>query len=323
MTVRLRRPAWLLWVEGGVLALALTLTLPDAGAIWVGLVALPVMVYGWLGARIVGLAPGNRVGWLLSGAAVTAAVGLAGTAYDDFGRIHGVPPLPLADAVYLVVSTFVFPAIGVCLLIAFLSFPDGRLPSPRWRPVTWLIVAIGVAGTVVMLGEVELASRGLSPAWARTGIFDPPFEVVVAIGAATAFLVTVASLAVRSRRASSEDRRPIRGLLISLLLMASTLPIFALFAGDDQNWVIVFTAFAILTLGFLVFIPFSISIAMLRHGLFEYEVGIRKTLARHLLASVIVLLSALVCFLLGSTFLGAFLAGGGGRQLEPTIAATG
>jgi signal transduction histidine kinase len=319
MTLR-PRPAGLLWIEGGFLALALALTLPDPSTIWVAIVALPVLVYGWIGARIVGLAPGNRVGWLLSGAAVCAAVGVAGTAYEAFGRTHAARPLPLADAVQVLLVTLPLPVIGTCLLLAFLSFPEGRLPSPRWRPVTWLIVAIGLAGVVAMLGDDELASRGMSPAWARSGIFEPPFALVVAFAAAAAFLVTVASLAVRARRASKEDRRPIRGLLVSLLLMAAVLPVLAIFANDDGNWLIVFPAFMVLTLGVLVLIPFSLSIAMLRYGLFAYEVGIRKTIARTLLVIVIIVAAALLVFLVASTVLGSILAGGNGGGISPLLA---
>jgi signal transduction histidine kinase len=310
-------PATMLWVEVGLLALALVLALPDPGAVWVGFVGLPILVYGWLGARIASRVPRNPVGWLLSGAAATAAIGVAGTAYHAFGRA-----LPLADAVHVLVVACSLPAIGVCLLLAFLSFPEGRLPSPRWRPVTWLIATTGAAASIAMLGDNELVARGLSPAWARTGVFGSPFPDIVAIAAGTAFLATAASLAVRARRASREERRPIRGLLVSLLLMAAMLPIIAVFANDDDSWLIVFPAFAVLALGVLVLIPFSLSIAMLRWGLFDYEIGIRKTIARTLLTLVIFLVAVPVVFLIGSTSLGLFMAGGGGPSsaMGPALA---
>jgi signal transduction histidine kinase len=307
-------------MEAGLVVVALLLTLPEPAAIGTALVAIPILVYGWLGARIAARAPGNAVGWQLSIAAMAGALGVAATAYHSFGRTHVVDDLPLARAVHVLGEVLPMPVVGVCLLVAILSFPDGRLPSPRWRPVVWLVLLTGAAAAVAVLGGAELIVAGLSPTWARTGVFAPPFPDVVVVAAGVAFLLAVASLAVRARRASAEERRPIRGLLISLLLMASTLPIFALFAGDDEHWLIVFPALAILTLGILVFIPFSISIAMLRYGLFEYEVGIRKALARHLLLSVIVLLSALICLLLGTTVMGGFLAGVGGRGVGPVIA---
>jgi signal transduction histidine kinase len=314
----LRRPRALLLTEALIVVLGIGFTLPDSGVIGIALLAVPTLVYGWLGARIAERAPENRVGWLLSAASVTAALAVAGTAYHSFDQTHAVSPLPFSRGIHVLVETLPFPMIGVFLLIAFLSFPDGRLPSPRWRAVVWLLVAIGVAGSIVLLGN-SLVAVGLNPLWARTWLLASPFPDLVVTTAGAGFLLTVASLAVRSRRASPEERRPIRGLLVSLLLMAATLPLFAFFAADD-NWIIVFPAFALLVLGVLVLIPFSLSVAMLRYGLFEYELGIKKTLARHLLVVVIVLLAALLSFLLGSTIAGVFLAGGQDQRLGPVIA---
>jgi signal transduction histidine kinase len=101
--------------------------------------------------------------------------------------------------------------------------------------------------------------------------------------------------------------------------MAAALPVLVIFANDDGNWLIVFPAFVVLTLGLLVLIPFSLSIAMLRYGLFEYEVGIRKTIARTLLVIVIIVLAALLVFLIASTLLGAFLAGGQEGAVGPAL----
>jgi signal transduction histidine kinase len=73
-------------------------------------------------------------------------------------------------------------------------------------------------------------------------------------------------------------------------------------------------------LGFLVGIPFSLSVAMLRYGLFDYEVGVRKTIARRVLVGVVMLMIGVVALLLVAAFLGSILSGSEGRQVSPVVA---
>ena len=317
---RLPRPRSLLLVEAGLLVIAVAMSVPDSSAIAIALVGVPILVYGWLGTRIAERAPENRIGWLLSGAALTAAAALAGTAYHRFGIVHLTRSLPWARIVHLLDVVVPVPVVGICFLIVFLSFPNGRIPSARWRPVVWLGVAVGVLATVVQLRDNELERAGLSPAWARAGLFRDPFSEVVAVLAAAVFLFMVASLFTRARRLPFEERRPVRGLLITLLLMAAAIPPVILFGQSDGNWIIAFFTFLVFLLGFLVGIPFSLSVAMLRYGLFDYEVGVRKTIARRVLAGAILLMTGVVSLLLVAGFLGSFLSGAQGRRVSPVVA---
>jgi signal transduction histidine kinase len=73
-------------------------------------------------------------------------------------------------------------------------------------------------------------------------------------------------------------------------------------------------------LGFLVGIPFALSVAMLRYGLFDYEVGVRKTIARRVLVGVVMLMIGIVSLLLVAAFLGSILSGAQGRRVSPMVA---
>jgi signal transduction histidine kinase len=317
---QLPRPRTLWFVEGALSVLAIALMTPDSGAIGLVVVSIPILVYGWLGARIAERAPGNRIGWLLSGAALTAAAALTGMAYQRFGVVHATGPLPFAGLVHLLVVVLPLPLIGICFLIVFLSFPNGRFPSVRWRPVVWLGVAVGVLSAIVLLGDPELVAAGLSPAWSRAGLLRAPFTDVVVALAAAVFLLMVASLFVRARRVPVEERRPVRGLLITLLLMAAAIPLLIVFGRSGGNWIIAFFTGVLFMLGFLVGIPFALSVAMLRYGLFDYEVGVRKTIARRVLVGVIMLMIGVVSLFLVATFLGSIMTGPGGRRVNPLIA---
>ncbi|HEV8565199.1 MAG TPA: hypothetical protein VGR41_09805, partial [Actinomycetota bacterium] len=317
-TTRLLRPRGMLFAEASLVLLGIVLVLPDGGAIAVGLFGIPILVYGWLGARIAERVPENRIGWLLSAAAMTAAIALAGGAYQNFGRAHGTDPLPFTRASHLVA---VLPPviIGVCLLLVFLSFPTGRLPSARWRPAVVLVVVAGALAVLAGLVDPGLVAAGLRMRWTRSLPFRESIPDLALTAAAGAFFVTVASLFVRSRSVLPEDRRQIRGLLITLLVMTVAIPP-AFLASTGDNWLLAFFAGTVLALGFLVVIPFSLSVSMLRYGLFDYEVGIRKTIARRLLVVVIVLMAGGLFLLLAATFLGSFLAGAGVDRSDPPLA---
>jgi two-component system, NarL family, sensor kinase len=42
------------------------------------------------------------------------------------------------------------PGIAITITFVIVLFPDGRLPSPRWRPVGWLMAAATVVPAAVM-----------------------------------------------------------------------------------------------------------------------------------------------------------------------------
>jgi hypothetical protein len=316
---RLPWPRILLIAEVSLVLLAIALMVPDGGSIGVALLGLPVLVYGWLGARIAERAPENRIGWLLSTAALGGAVSLAGSAYTQFGDVHGSPPLPILEGVRLL-SLLQFAVVLVCFLLVLFSYPDGRFPSPRWRPAAVLVAIVGALATLTVLGDPSLQAAGLSPEWLRSLPFwySMP-EITLTIGG-VAFLVAVSSLFVRSRRVPTEERRQIRGLLVTLLVMAAARPPLAILIRDDENWLLSILAGTVFILGFLVAVPFSLSVAMLRYGLFSYEVGIRKTIARWVLMVVTVLLSSVVLLLIASVLLGSFLGGRNARNLRPELA---
>ena len=89
---------------------------------------------------------------------------------------------------------------------------------------------------------------------------------------------------------------------------------------SEGNWIVAFFTALLFVLGFLVGIPFALSVAMLRYGLFDYEVGVRKTIARRVLVGVVMLMTAVVFLFLVATFLGSIFTGTEGRRVSPLVA---
>ncbi|MFN8192788.1 MAG: hypothetical protein U0R80_00725 [Nocardioidaceae bacterium] len=112
-------------------------------------------------------------------------------------------------------------SIGLATL-SVLCFPDGRLPSPRWRPVAALVVALAAVCSVVsMLWPVELAASGITAAHpfatSTPGVVAATWSVLA--HPAYAFLQLLWPVALWSRwRAASG---PVRGQLAWLLLAAA------------------------------------------------------------------------------------------------------
>jgi hypothetical protein len=264
--IRSPRPRTLLSAEIVLVLLGVALTVPSAdAAIPLALLGLPVLLYGWLGARIAERAAENRIGWLLSAAALTAAAGISGEAYGRFGRLHVSEPLPFAGTIRTLTEIVPPPVVAVCFLIVFLSFPTGRLPSPRWRPVVWIVVAAGMVMGLALLGDPASPAALLIPRVSGAIPFREVLPDVALTLVGAAFLLTVASLFVRSRRVSPDERREIRGLLVTLVVMAAAVPPFAVFGRtEDGSWLIAFFAVSVFALGFLFAVPFSLSISMLR-----------------------------------------------------------
>jgi two-component system, NarL family, sensor kinase len=87
-----------------------------------------------VGALIVARRPGHVLGPLLAAGGLGAAVAAAAAPYAVYDREVGELP---AAAWIGWISEFVIAPILLIPTIGFLVFPDGRLPSGRWRPALW------------------------------------------------------------------------------------------------------------------------------------------------------------------------------------------
>jgi hypothetical protein len=139
-----RRVAW--WLFGTGLAALLASFALRAISGRPTQVADITQTVGFLAIGVAGLAiasrrPENAVGWLYLGIWCAVALGFAlGSEYGYWATIAhpGAPGGTLA--VWLGNWVWV-PIFGALLTFTFLLFPDGHLPSPRWRPVAWASAA--------------------------------------------------------------------------------------------------------------------------------------------------------------------------------------
>src|SRR5204863_2576330 len=113
------------------------------------------------------------------------------------------------------------PMFGTLLTFPFLLFPDGHLPSRRWRPVVWAAAALIVLWSVAFALEGQDYTDALNrpaPNPYAIASLTPFFDAArLVLGLAFILLValSVASLVVRFRRGGRDEREQIKWLIFA------------------------------------------------------------------------------------------------------------
>src|SRR5918994_924161 len=155
--MRTRATSWLVWslaalcVALFLAAVALQIaTLPvqppsnwGTGGISTPLWAiLPYLPFPIVGALIASRRPGNPIGWICLAAGIFWMLAIVTGEYGLYGLVLKPGSIPFPAAIGSFTEWLWAPALGLLGTYLILLFPDGRLPSRRWRPVTWLSGAV-------------------------------------------------------------------------------------------------------------------------------------------------------------------------------------
>jgi signal transduction histidine kinase len=297
---------------------------------------LAFVVLLWLvtGSVIVSRQPRNTAGWIFMAIGLTFPIYALSEAVMAYGVRARGQPIPGA-ALAAVVGEFVLFPIGLLPLL-FLLFPDGRPPSHRWR---W--------ATRALLGGMGLAlvsflfRPGPFNNWVQLGIlYENPLGIdalgevpgaLIAVGTLTALLAafaTVVAVRQRFKRSTGEERQQMRwlvsvatlsaGLLAAMILLILVAVLFGLGETGDEP-PIFDIAFALVAFTIGLGVPAAYLIAILRYGLWDLDVVIRKAVVFAVLGGFITLLYALVALGIPVLLVGVGTDTGGGPF---TLAAT-
>src|SRR5215203_5686036 len=160
-----------------------------------------------LGGLIASRKPRNPLGWLMSLAALLLGVFSFTQQYAPLAVAESLPLVGLAS---WLASWTALPGIAITITSGLLLFPDGRLPSRRWRPVAWL----SVLATVVPAGVMAVRAWPVRGPELATLTFDHPalapvfgigFPVVLGLS-----VVSMAALVARFRRSVGVERQQIK-----------------------------------------------------------------------------------------------------------------
>ncbi|HEX2090049.1 MAG TPA: histidine kinase, partial [Actinomycetota bacterium] len=258
---------------------------PGADAIpWLVLLTL----YMAIGALVVSRRPGNAIGWLFSGIALVAALGVVGGAYAEYGLITRPGSLPAPEWGAWISNWFWYPLLAGMILFTPLLFPTGRPPSQRWRPVLWLSIAATAGILALAMVEPELRldeTRGgiIANPIGIEAVGDPEESPVgdVLFGIlALCILAAVASMFFRYRQARGEERQQIKWFTyaVAVTLLFPVGDIGSETFQDFWNFVFPFL------IGLL---PLTAGIAILKYRLYDIDIVINKTVVYAVLAAFI------------------------------------
>ncbi len=264
------------------------------------LFSLGYLAYSVVGAAIVTRRPGNTIGWLLVGTGAASAIGLAGFTY----RFVAVVPAPADAPLLALLGAWISPvASTLTVVLGFvlvpLLFPDGRLPSSRWRAVGWL-AAVFVTGELLAVFRprvtfllrpigadpievVDIANplgwEGVQPI---AGAMSSTALPVLLVLASSAF----AAVWVRIRRSVGVERQQMKWFVAAamVLLVGLTALTVVTAAGLEERTGL---ATALLVIGAFGAYPVAIGVAILRYRLYEIDRIISRTVAYGLTLTVL------------------------------------
>jgi hypothetical protein len=272
------RLAWALLGLTVVLMAAALVIAFTGGETWnVKLAVIPVEFALAVVGALVAARTGNRLGWLF------LAAGTAGALCTLMGAYAArVPSAEFPGAAW---AAWIFPVVlGIdqpLLFLIPLLFPDGRPPSPRWRPVVWLAIIAGL-GLVV---TAAVSNVDFSSNFPR---LRDPVTVVAPLGTAynlaeeaalLVFVIGAVSMVVRFRRSGHEERLQLKWFMYASVVSAVVFLVGVEYVpnGSLLEFDIVFPL-----------VPAAVGVAILKYRLYDIERLISRTLAYAVVTGLLV-----------------------------------
>ena len=302
--MRSRTTAWLAWSMAGlwvvlfIAAVALTfLSVPtgdmrssDVVGQW--LVFVPFSAFPFVGALIASRRPRNPIGWICLADGLLWMLLALTEGYSGLGLARpSSVPFPVTINALLYAWLWV-PTVGLVGTFLLLLFPDGRLPSRRWRPLAWIsgaVIFLVSVLTFVIPGPLE----GLGGARNPFGLEGQPWVVpagwIVLPLLPLCMVASAASLVVRFRRSVGEVRQQIKWIalaasfmgLVYLAVMSGGLISYLLSPeapgdlGEESLWGALLENVMLISFAS---VPVAIGFAVLKYRLYDIDRIINRTL---------------------------------------------
>jgi hypothetical protein len=255
---------------------------------------LALVVCAVIGMVIARSHPRNFVGWILLTFPLSTNVAKALTLYSDYvsltpsssiARLRGFVSPEVAS--WIAEGTY-RTALALFGTVLFLVFPNGRLPSRRWRPFLWGTLALVTVNLVMILfsGRVvgisnirsmpnpfQVAFLGFLDYSLQIGRRSLPLDSLIVW---LLYLPAAGALIHRLITSKSEERQQIKwvGAAASFFAFSVAAYLAVYLLGERLVWEVPIPDLS-LSIGFLL-VPLACAVAVFRYRLYDIDVVLNK-----------------------------------------------
>jgi signal transduction histidine kinase len=265
------------------------------------------MVFSFLGLLILKRHPKHTVGWLFLFVGFNSSFNTLVYSYmqfDEYVLIYNADTL--LRYVTVLGHMIWWPVLILPVTLALLYFPDGKLLAPRWRIVAIAALMGILCGMLTAFhSEPYYVMDITAPNLPDTKAIDRFLAklAIVSMGLLIIGMVgSLASVIIRFRRSIGIERMQMKwlvyGAIISIILM-SGLSIINMFMpyGSSYNLLNDFISDVVVLI-----IPVTCGIAIIRHGLWDIDIVINRTLVYGSLTALVVAIYIVIVGGLGIVF---------------------
>jgi hypothetical protein len=250
-------------------------------------ITVPFAAVGVLVAR---RQPGNVIGWLMISPALFYLLGTAAGLYAviEYRLGHSLPFGPVALLLYQAW----LPMVALFPLVILL-FPDGRLPSARWRWVLYAYVGLCCAllalvteraASVMASGHIQVDANGQLTVFDHHSGWLSDAQVLFLGTFTVLWLSFLASQALSWRRSAGERRQQLKWLLSGAVVCLVSLAVSLTLGSFPGIWQMLSNVFV----AGVVALPAGIGVGILKYRLYDIDRIISRTLAYAIVTGLLV-----------------------------------
>jgi hypothetical protein len=239
----------------------------------------------------------HPIGWIMLAIGISWEALLAGIGYASYGLVAEPGSLPAPDFVLALTGWLWVPGVGLVGTYLILLFPNGRLPSPRWRVLARLsLLALVLCSTVSLILPGRLDNSNFPGVTNPLGVGALRPLVDVLSGSvlilALCMVASAVALILRFRRSRGQERLQLKWLATAAAIVATSY--FVAIAGGAfvaltesgprPAWMNFLEGIAV---GSFLLVPIAVGVAILRHHLYHIDIIVNRALVYGVLTTIL------------------------------------